>query len=114
MNIHLLGLPWLKTHKQYLSQAQMQKIIAFPEMMKGYDYNFIHYGGEGSEIEAELVQVFSENDYHQTFGSNPPRENEQAEDIEQLERDEFCVDIPTKDKILEAGRVSEKEIRELS
>tara|TARA_Y100000361_G_C11161196_1_gene347440 strand:+ start:1317 stop:2453 length:1137 start_codon:yes stop_codon:yes gene_type:complete len=78
MNIHLLGLPWLKTHKQFLSQAQMQKIIAFPEMMKGYDYNFIHYGGEGSEIEAELVQVFSENDYHKTFGSNPPRENEQA------------------------------------
>ena len=44
MNIHLLGLPWLKTHKQYLSQAQMQKIIAFPEMMKDYDnYNFIGY-----------------------------------------------------------------------
>ena len=33
MNIHLLGLPLLKTHKQYLSQAQMQKIIAFPEII---------------------------------------------------------------------------------
>ena len=76
MNIHLLGLPWLKTHKQYLSQAQMQKIIAFPEMMKSYNYNFLHYGGEGSEIDAELVEVFSEEDYYKTFGPNPPKEND--------------------------------------
>lgn len=69
--IHVLGLPYTKTHVDYVACAFTQKVLLFCKMMHQRGHYIIHYGVEGSNPECdENVVVLSDEDFTKEFGVN--------------------------------------------
>lgn len=75
--LHVLGLPWTQTTKEYLTCAYTQKVVKFCGMMEDEGYEVVLYSGEENEArctqhvpiitEAERLEWFGPNDQNDAF-----------------------------------------------
>jgi glycosyltransferase involved in cell wall biosynthesis len=61
--LHVISVPHTITNGDYLSCAFTQKTKDFITMMNLFDYDLIHYGVEGSEVNCNKVDVISYEEY---------------------------------------------------
>jgi glycosyltransferase involved in cell wall biosynthesis len=67
---HILGLPHTAINKDYNYCAYSQKLLKFAEMMVPRGHHITLYSNEGAVVPCENVQIFSEAERAQFFGSH--------------------------------------------
>ena len=102
--IHVLGLPYTKTHLDYVACAFTQKILLFCKMMHQRGHYIIHYGVEGSNPECdENVVVLSDEEFTKEFGVN-----KKHTDLYKFNTDSEAVRIYTENCIKEISKRKQK------
>lgn len=77
MRLHLLGVPHTVSNIDYSHCAFTQKVVKFPTMMKGLDYEILHYGVEGAvtdaDVHIDLMTQTEQTELRGHDGSDPTR-----------------------------------------
>jgi len=68
LRLHLLGLPWTVTSKDFCDCAYTSKILKFAKMMTARGHEVTHYGAEGATVECPHVTVMTQAEQMAYFG----------------------------------------------
>lgn len=71
---HVIGLPHTQTNKKYCACAYTQKVLNFCKMMTDAGHQVIHYGGEGSEVACQHVNILLKHEQLDFFGEYHPNQ----------------------------------------
>lgn len=73
--LHVVGLPHTAANDDYVTCAFTQKVVGFCSMMTKLGHKVIHYGGQGSVIEGEHVDIITKAQREEFFGKFDPQQN---------------------------------------
>jgi glycosyltransferase involved in cell wall biosynthesis len=72
MRFHLVALPHTVTAKSYAACAFTIKTLNFAHMMRSLGHEVLHYGAEGSEVDATHVPIIARSEQEAFFGPIDP------------------------------------------